>query len=150
MIRNMTPENYKNILKISIVPAKSVNYPLQYVLQKRNIVFDNDQALIICPLPEDLTYPSSSKMSDSGMFLNYKIGISITDQSELTEEQLMKFYNQKVIVVLHYNNEGRMIIGCNENPLMFMFEDDNSTNPAKNNGYNVECSGNTYFTKVNL
>lgn len=150
MIKNLSPENYKNIYKISIIPAKSVNYPLLYVLQKRNIVFDDDQALIIRPLPEDLKYPSNSKMSDSGVFFNYKLAISITDQSPSTEDQLMKHINQKVIVVLHYNNEGRMIIGCNENPLMFLFEDDNSSNPSTNNGYNVECSGNTYFTKVNL
>lgn len=149
MIKNQHPEFYKNIQKISIINSKDVLYNLQSVLQRKNIFFDEDAALVIRPLPEDIRYPSSSKMTDGGMILSYKIAISIIEQSVETEKKLEKLQNKRVIMVLHYNNSGRMIIGCNENPLTFLYEDDNTINPSSNNGFNIECIGNTYFTKVN-
>lgn len=150
MINNQHPEFYKNIQKVSIIESKNVLYNLQSVLQKKNIFFDEDSALVIRPLPEDIRYPSNSKMTDGGMIVNYKISFSIIEQSIETEKKLQSYENKRVIVVLHYNNSGKIIIGCNENPLTFLYEDDNTSNPSMNNGFNIECSGNTYFTKVNL
>lgn len=149
MITNIFSENYKNIDKISIIDSKKVFYNLQSVLQKRDINFDDEDALIICPLPEDIKYPSSSKIVDSGQLFSYKVDITITNQSSYTESQLYRYLNKKVILILHYR-EGKIIIGCNENPLQFLFDEDNSTNPTANNGYSVQLAGNTYYGKVNL
>jgi hypothetical protein len=149
MITALTSENYKNINKVSILDAKDVFYPLKYVLQKRDIAFDEDLALVIIPLPEDIKYPSTSKMTDAGVLKDYKIEISINNQLPETEAQLEKKVNRKVIVVLHHNY-GKIIIGCNEMPLEFLYNDDNSTNPQVDNGYTVSCRGNAYFTKVSI
>lgn len=149
MITALTSENYKNINKVSILDAKDVFYPLKYVLQKRDIVFDEDLALVIIPLPEDIKYPATSKMTDAGMLKDYKIEISINNQKPETEAQLEKKVNRKVIVVLHHNY-GKIIIGCNEMPLEFLYNDDNTTNPQSDNGFTVSCRGNAYFLKVSI
>jgi hypothetical protein len=149
MITALTSENYKNINKVSILDAKDVFYPLKYVLQKRDIAFDEDLALVIIPLPEDIKYSATSKMTDAGTLKDYKIEISINNQLPETEAQLEKKVNRKVIVVLHHNY-GKIIIGCNEMPLEFLYNDDNSTNPQVDNGYTVSCRGNAYFTKVSI
>lgn len=149
MITALTSENYKNINKVSILDAKAVFYPLKYVLQKRDITFDEDLALVILPLPEDIKYPATSKMTDAGVLRDYKIEISINNQLPETEAQLERKVNRKVIVVLHHNY-GKIIIGCNEMPLEFIYNDDNSTNPQADNGYTVSCRGNSYFSKVSI
>jgi len=149
MIHALTSENYKNINKISILDARDVFYPLKYVLQKRDITFDEDLALVIIPLPEDIKYPATSKMTDAGVLKDYKIEISINNQLPETDAQLERKVNRKVIVVLHHNY-GKIIIGCNEMPLEFLCNDDNTTNPQLDNGYTVSCRGNTYFSKVSI
>jgi len=149
MITALTSENYKNINKVSILDAKDVFYPLKYVLQKRDIVFDEDLALVIIPMPEGIKYPATSKMTDAGMLKDYKIEISINNQLPETEAQLEKKVNRNVIVVLHHNY-GKIIIGCNEMPLEYLYNDDNSTNPQVDNGYTVSCRGNAYFSKVSI
>ncbi|UOX35301.1 hypothetical protein LXD69_07220 [Flavobacterium sediminilitoris] len=147
MIDNFSPDNYKNITKISILDAKKVFYPLKYVLEKRDILIDEDYSLIIIPLPEDIKYPSNTKMTDAGMIWNYKVEITINNQKSITEAKLLEFVNKKVIVVFHHN-DGKIIIGCNEMPLQYIYGDDNTTNPAAHCGYSVECRGNSYFSKV--
>lgn len=149
MIHALTSENYKNITKVSILDAKDVFYPLKYVLQKRDITFDEDLALVIIPMAEDIKYPASSKMTDAGVLRDYKIEISINNQLPETEAQLEAKVNRKVIVVLHHNH-GKIILGCNEMPLEYLYNDDNTTNPQGDNGYTVTCRGNAYFTKVSL
>jgi hypothetical protein len=149
MINALTSENYKNITKISILDAKTVFYPLKYVLQKRDIAFDEDLAVVIKPMIEDVKYPSSSKMTDAGVLRDYKIEISINNQLPETIEQLERLVNRKVIVVLHHNY-GKIIIGCNEMPLEYLFNDDNTTNPQGDNGFTVICRGNGYFLKVSV
>ena len=109
MIHALTSENYKNITKVSILDAKDVFYPLKYVLQKRDISFDEDLAIVIKPLPEDIKYPSSSKMTDAGMLKDYKIEITLNNQLFETQERLEMLHNRKVIVVLHHNF-GKIII----------------------------------------
>lgn len=147
MITALTSENYKNITRVSILDSKAVFYPLKFVLQKRDIIFDEDLALIIKPMPEDIKYPATSKMTDAGLLRDYKIEISINNQLPETEAQLESFTNKKVIVVLHHNF-GKIILGCNEMPLEFLYNDDNSTNPQADNGFTVTCRGNAYFLKV--
>lgn len=148
MINALTSENYKNITKVSILESKSVFYPLKYVLQKRDITFDEDLAVVISSLiPEDLKFPSTSKMTDAGMLKDYKIEISINNQNPLTIEGLENLHNRKVIVVLHHA-AGRIILGCNEMPLEYLYNDDNTTNPQNDNGFTVTCRGNAYFLKV--
>ena len=149
MIHALTSENYKNITKVSILDAAAVFYPLKYVLQKRDIAFDEDLALIIYPMPEDIKYPASSKMTDAGVLRDYKIDISINNQLPETEAQLERHINRPVIVVLHHNY-GKIILGCNEMPLEYNYTDDNTTNPQSDNGFLVSCRGNAYFTKVSL
>jgi len=149
MINAITSDNYKNITKISILDAKDVFYPQKYVLQKRDITFDEDLALVIKPMIEDVKYPSSSKMTDAGVLRDYKIEISINNQLPETIEQLESLVNRKVIVVLHHNF-GKIIIGCNEMPLEYLYNDDNTTNPQADNGFTVTCRGNAYFLKVSL
>lgn len=149
MINAITSDNYKNITKISILDAKDVFYPQKYVLQKRDITFDEDLALVIKPMIEDVKYPSSSKMTDAGVLRDYKIEISINNQLPETIEQLERLVNRKVIVVLHHNF-GKIIIGCNEMPLEYLYNDDNTTNPQADNGFTVTCRGNAYFLKVSL
>jgi hypothetical protein len=149
MINALTSENYKNITKISILDAKTVFYPLKYVLQKRDIAFDEDLAVVIKPMIEDVKYPSSSKMTDAGVLRDYKIEISINNQLPETIEQLERLVNRKVIVVLHHNY-GKIIIGCNDMPLEYLFNDDNTTNPQGDNGFTVICRGNAYFLKVSV
>lgn len=147
MIHALTSDDYKNINKVSILDAKDVFYPLKYVLQKRDIVFDEDLALVITPLPEDIKYPSSAKITDAGTLRDYKIEISINNQKPETIDQLEKKVNRKVIVVLHHNY-GKVILGCNEMPLEYLYHDDNTTNPQSDNGFTVTCRGNAYFLKV--
>jgi len=150
MINALSSDNYKNITKVTILDAKSVFYPMKYVLEKRDISYDEDLATVIADLiPEDLKYPSTSKMTDAGMLKDYKIEISINNQSEKTIEQLENHHNQKVIVLLHHN-EGKIIIGCNEMPLVYLYNDDNTTNPQSDNGFTVTCRGNAYFLKVSI
>jgi hypothetical protein len=149
MIQALTSENYKNITKVSILDATTVFYPLKYVLQKRDITFDEDLALVIIPMPEDIKYPSSSKMTDAGVLRDYKIEISINNQKPETEAQLERHVNRPVIVVLHHNF-GKIILGSNEMPLEYNYNDDNTTNPQGDNGFTVTCRGNAYFTKVSL
>ncbi|MBC5835802.1 hypothetical protein G6N05_05330 [Flavobacterium sp. F372] len=147
MITNFLHDNYKNITRVSILDAKKVFYPMKYVLEKRDILIDDDSALIILPFPEDIKYPSNTKMTDAGMLWDYKVEISINNQSALTENQLMRFLNKKVIVVFHHN-DGKIIFGCNEMPLQYGYSEDNSVNPAAHCGYSVECRGNSYYSKV--
>jgi hypothetical protein len=147
MINNFLPDNYKNITKISIIDAKKVFYPLKYVIEKRDILIDEDSALTILPLPEDIKYPSNTKITDAGMLWDYKLEISINNQNPITEAELLKNVNKKVIVVFHHN-DGKIIFGCNEMPLQFLYGDDNTSNPATHCGYSVECRGNSYFSKV--
>lgn len=149
MINASISENYKNINKISILDAKTVFYPLKYVLEKRDITFDEDLALVILPMIEDIKYPASSKMTDAGLLRDYKIEISINNQFATTEQKLERFVNRKVIVVLHHP-AGKIILGCNEMPLEYIFNDDNTVNPASDNGYTVICRGNAYFLKVSI
>lgn len=150
MIHNSGSDIHKNIEKIFVIKAKDVHYPFQYVLQKRNLVFDENSALVIKPVPDDVRYPANAKITDSGQLFTYKVLISVTDQNCENDNELMNFLNQKVILVFKYLNAGRSIIGCNENPLQFLYEDDNASSASQSHGYNIECSGNTYFTKVNL
>jgi hypothetical protein len=91
-------------------------YPLKYVLEKRDIAFDEDLAIIIKLMPEDLKYPASVKMTDAGVLRDYKIEVAINNQHPETIDQLENLVNRKVIVVLHHNF-GKIIIGCNEMPL---------------------------------
>lgn len=149
MIHAITSDDYKLINKISILDAKSVFYPLKYVLEKRDISFDEDLALVIIPMIEDIKYPATSKMTDAGVLRDYKIEISINNQSPETEAQLEKKVNRKVIVVLHHRY-GKIIIGCNEMPLEFLYNDDNTVNPQSDNGFTVTCRGNAYFLKVSI
>jgi hypothetical protein len=149
MIHAITSDDYKIINKISILDAKSVFYPFKYVLEKRDISFDEDLALVIIPMIEDIKYPATSKMTDAGVLRDYKIEISINNQKPETEAQLEKLVNRKVIVVLHYNY-GKIIIGCNEMPLEFLYNDDNTVNPQSDNGFTVTCRGNAYFLKVSM
>jgi hypothetical protein len=149
MIHAITSDNYKNINKISILDAKTVFYPLKYVLEKRDISFDEDLALVIFPMIEDIKYPASTKMTDAGVLRDYKIEISINNQKPETEAQLESKVNRKVIVVLHHNY-GKIIIGCNEMPLEYLYNDDNTVNPQLDNGFTVICRGNAYFLKVSI
>jgi hypothetical protein len=118
-------------------------YPLKYVLEKRDIAFDEDLAIIKL-MPEDLKYPASVKMTDAGVLRDYKIEVAINNQHPETIDQLENLVNRKVIVVLHHNF-GKIIIGCNEMPLEYLFNDDNTTNPQGDNGFTVTCRGNAYF-----
>ena len=149
MIHAITSDDYKNISKISILDSKAVFYPLKYVLQKRDIAFDEDLALVIIPLPEEIKYPASMKLTDAGVIRDYKIDLSINNQSPDTVEQLEQFENRKVILVLHHKY-GKIIIGCNEMPLSFSFNDDNSSRYQDDNGFIVTCRGNAYFLKVSV
>lgn len=149
MIDAAYSEDYKIITKVSILDAKQVFYPIKYVLEKRDIVFDEDSALVILPMVEDIKYPISSKMTDSGVLRDCKVEISINNQLPSTETQLEKFVNKKVIVVLHHRY-GKIIIGCNEMPLDYLYNDDNTVNPQSDNGYTVICRGNAYFLKVSI
>jgi hypothetical protein len=149
MINAITAENYKQITKISILDSKTVFYPLKYVLEKRDIAFDEGQAVVIIPMIEDVKYPATSKMTDGGVMRDYKIEISINNQSIETAQQLELLDNRKVIVVLHHKY-GKIIIGCNEMPLEYIYNDDNSTNPLSDNGFTVVCRGNAYFLKVSI
>lgn len=149
MIDARVSENYKDITRVSILDAKKVFYPMKYVLEKRDIVFDDELAVEIRLLPEDLKYPASSKMTDSGILRDYKIEISINNQLPETVAKLEELINRKVIVVLHHR-WGKIIIGCNEMPLEYLFNDDNTVNPQQDNGFTVSCRGNAYFLKVSL
>jgi carbamoylphosphate synthase large subunit len=81
--------------------AKVVFYPLKYVLEKRDI-FDEDLAIIIKLMPEDLKYPASVKMTDAGVLRDYKIEVAINNQHPETIDQLENLVNRKVIVVLQF------------------------------------------------
>lgn len=149
MITNNPSDSFKHITKVSILDSKKAFYPLRYALSKRNITINESECLTVMTLPEDVTYPSTVKTGDNGMLYDYKIGITVTNQDAITEEQLMKFLNKKVIVVLHHA-AGRIIFGCNELPLQFIFNDDNATVPSATTGFSIDCRGVSYIPKVNL
>lgn len=147
MISNSTPSDTLLITKVVIIDFKKVMYNLQSVLQKKDISFDDDDALIIIPLPEDVTFPSSSKITDAGTIWNYKIGIDINNQHPNTVEQVMAYLNKRVICVI-YTLDQKIIIGCNEQPLSFLPEENNTVKPEAFHGLTVSLSGNTYYNKV--
>ncbi|MEN9907159.1 MAG: hypothetical protein RLZZ540_300 [Bacteroidota bacterium] len=149
MIDARVSGNYININSASILDAKKVFYPMKYVLEKRDIVFDDDLAVKIKLLPEDIKFPATSKLTDSGLLRDYKIEISINNQLPETIEKLESLQNRKVLVVL-YHPYGKIIFGCNEMPLEYLFNDDNTVNPQQDNGFTVTCRGNAYFLKVSL
>jgi hypothetical protein len=147
MITNREPSNTLLITKVAIIDFKKVVYNLQSVLQKKDITFDDDEALIILPLPEDVRFPSSTKITDAGTVWNYKVGININNQAPATVEQVMAYLNRKVIAVLYTKNE-KIIVGCNEQPLSFLPEEDNTVRGDQFNGLSISLSGNTYYNKV--
>lgn len=147
MIPALNFENYKNITRISILNSRSIFYPIKFVLESRDIAFDENDALTVNPIFDDLKYPATVKLGDAGQLWEYVVQFSINNQSLITRTELQKLINQKVIIVLHHP-EGRFIIGCNEFPLTFLFGDDNTTNPASSNGYSIECRGFSYISKV--
>lgn len=147
MIDAQFPEDYKNITRISILDSKKVFYPMAYVLQKRDISFDDDRALVINPMIEDVQFPSSAKLGDSGTLRAYKIEISINNQLPEVQRKLERLTNKKVIVVFHHP-DGKIIFGCNEQPLLFLCKDENTVNPASNSGFTITCTGNAYYLKV--
>lgn len=149
MINALTPDNFKNIYKATILDARKVFYPLKYVLEKRDITYDEDLAVEIKLIAENIKYPSSSKMTDAGMLRSYKIDFDINNQSVVTETKLESLQNRKIILILHHP-QGHIIFGCNEMPLQFLFDDDNSSSPQKDSGFLVSCTGNAYFLKVSL
>ncbi len=149
MINALTSENYRFIKRVLILNSKQVFYPLKYGLEGRDITFDEDDALIVKPIIEDVKYPATVKIGDAGQLWEYKLEFSINSQDAVTSNQLYKLINKKVIVVLEHP-EGRFIIGTNEFPLSYIFADDNSTNPATSNGFSVECRGNSYISKVSV
>lgn len=149
MIDAQISEDYKNINRISILDARKVFYPQSYVLQKRDIVFDDDDAIVIYPMVEDIKYPGTAKLNDSGTIRDYRIDISVNNQKTETQAKLERFTNKKVIVVLHHPY-GKIIIGCNEMPLSYIFIDDNTVNPLGDNGFSVQCRGNAYYLKVSI
>ncbi|MBN8565246.1 MAG: hypothetical protein J0M25_00740 [Flavobacteriales bacterium] len=147
MITNHEPSNTLLITKVAIIDFKKVVYTLQSVLQKKDISFDDDEALIILPLLEDVRFPSSTKITDAGTVWNYKVGININNQHPTTVEQVLAYLNKKVIAVLYTQNE-KIIIGCNEQPLSFLPEEDNTVRGDQFHGLSVSLSGNTYYNKV--
>ena len=147
MITNHTPSDTLLIYKVCIIDFKKVIYPLHSVLQKKDIFFEDDDALIIQPLPEDVKFPSTSKLTDAGTLSNYKISITINNQLPQTVEQLERLRNRKVICII-YTNDQKIIIGCNEQPLSFLYEEDNTSKGDDYNGFTIELSGNTYYNKV--
>ncbi|NRT11516.1 hypothetical protein [Flavobacterium sp. 14A] len=149
MIDATFTDNYKNVTKVTILDAKKVFYPLNYVLQKRNIIYDDDLAIEVSLLPENIKYPSSSKITDAGLIRAYKITFDINGQSPEHEAKLESYQNKKVIIVLHYTG-GRMIFGCNEMPLDYSFDDENTADPQSYSGFSITCSGNSYYLKVSL
>ena len=149
MIHALTSDNYKNITKVSILDAKAVFYPLKFVLQKKDISFNEDLSITIIPLAEEIKYPSISKLTDSGILRDCKFEISINNQSRDTTEKLEQFINKKVILVLHHKY-GKIIIGCNEMPLTYTFDDDNTSSSQMDNGFSITCRGNSYFLKVSV
>jgi hypothetical protein len=70
-------------------------YPLKYVLEKRDIAFDEDLLLL---MPEDLKYPASVKMTDAGVLRDYKIEVAINNQHPETIDQLENLVNRKIVV----------------------------------------------------
>lgn len=147
MIDNNAEDPYKNITGISLIDAKKVFYPLRYALQKREINFDDQHSLYIKVFAEDISYPSTITTTDAGQLLDYSVSFDINNQAAATEQQLLEFINRKVIVVLHYTY-GRIILGCNDMPLIFSFNENNTTSPAGTSGYAVECNGKAYTPKV--
>jgi len=147
MITNHTASDTLLITKVAIIDFKKVMYNLQSVLQKKDISFDEDDSLIIIPLPEDVKFPSSTKISDAGTVWNYKISIDINNQHPNTVEQVMAYLNKKVICVIYTKNE-KIIIGCNEQPLLFLPEENNTVKPEAFHGLTISLSGNTYYNKV--
>jgi hypothetical protein len=149
MIDANTTSNYKYISKVSVLDARKVFYPYSYALQKRDIQFDDDQALIIIPIPMDVEFPGTMKSGDAGSLREYKFEATINNQEPETEAQLEALDNRKVIIVLHHLY-GKIIIGCNEMPLLFTFVDDNNIDPGNNAGYQISCRGTSYFLKVSI
>jgi hypothetical protein len=147
MIDASISEDYKNITRISILDSRKVFYPLSHVLQKCDITFDDAEALLINPMTEDVQYPSSVKLVDSGTIRSYKLEMSINNQLPEVQRKLERFNNKKVIVVFHHYY-GKIIFGCNDQPLLFSVKDDNTVNPAANSGFSIECTGNAYYLKV--
>lgn len=147
MINNFPSDVFGLLEKISIVDNKKVFYPYSSVLQKKNIVFDDSDALVIKPLPEDVKFPSSPKIIDSGQLFSYKIDITIVDQLPQTETEIINWLNKRVICIFHFSNK-KIIFGCNEQPLQFFFQDDNYILPTNDNGFSIVLSGNTYSLKV--
>jgi hypothetical protein len=149
MINAITHDDFKNITSVSILDARKVFYPMSYVLNKRDINFDDDQAVNIKLIPEDIKFPGSAKMTDAGQLRDYKVEISINNQSRETELELEALVNKKVILVF-FHSYGKIILGCNEMPLNYIFSDENTSKPESDFGFTVICRGDAYFLKVSI
>jgi len=147
MISNKTPSDTLLITKVAIIDSKKIIYSLQSVLQKKDISFNEHDALIIIPMAEDVKFPSSTKITDAGTVWNYKIGIGINNQHKSTVDQVMSYLNKKVICVL-FTKESKIIIGCNEQPLSFLPDEDNTVRSDGFLGLSVSLTGNSYYNKV--
>lgn len=147
MIRAIQESENLIIDKISIVDAKKVNYTNFHALNKKQIYFDDDVCVSVIPLVEDVRFPSSARLTDSGTLYNYKVEISLNNQNELTISRFENFSNKKVICVMD-TNLGRIIIGTNTQPLTFLFDEDNSVKASDFFGSSITLAGNTYYCKV--
>lgn len=147
MIHSSISSDTLLITKMAIIDSKKIIYSLQSVLQKKDISFNEHDALIIIPMAEDVKFPSSTKITDAGTVWNYKIGIGINNQHKSTVDQVMAYLNKKVICVL-FAKESKIIIGCNEQPLSFLPEEDNTVRSDGFLGLSVSLTGNTYYNKV--
>ena len=146
VITNMIPDNYKHFNKVSFIDRRKVFYPLRFALQHRDINFNEENSLTVLPMPEDVNFPASVKLNDSGTLWEYRVEVTINNQDPVTEKELTAYLNRKVIIVLHHN-QGRVILGCNEMPLEFLYEDNNTTNPASVSGYTIQCAGKSLLPK---
>jgi hypothetical protein len=94
MINALTLKITKTSLKF-LFWMQRLFYPLKYVLEKRDIAFDEDLAIIIKLMPEDLKYPASVKMTDAGVLRDYKIEVAINNQHPETIDQLENLVIEK-------------------------------------------------------
>lgn len=140
---------YNNFDKITFINVNKVFYPLNHVLQNKDIFYEDAESLSFQILPDDVDYNSPTKLTDAGQIYDLRVKLDIYNQNKEITDALNSYINTKVIIVLHYAT-GRMIFGSNDHPLKFSFNPTDTTSPSGSNGYSIDCRGNSYFSKVQL
>jgi len=104
---------------------------------------DTAQAFITDLLPENIRVSGQTKIGASGSLFPVNISFTQTPQDKSILE-LLKNYNNKLVVVLVKKRGSSHLYGTSQQPLTFTFDELNSNNHSTIKGYSIKINGTGY------